>query len=139
MVTKLKERQRAEGLRLYLENIPIGEIARRLNKRRETISVWKSKYKWDDEVEEFKKEEIRKKALENKDEAKDRLLKISRAIQAKFAQEINDKDIKPQDAIKAMEFEMKLRGLSTINIQGEIGLTHDKIIRIAQECGDLNE
>ncbi len=103
-----------EALQMYLMRIPGVEIAKQLKKNRRTIVNWIKKGNWS-QVREKIDEGAVKNARENLDQRKERLLKISKHIQAVALKRIKEQgeEVNPGHLFKAMEFEAKMEGLIT--------------------------
>ncbi|HDZ24939.1 MAG TPA: hypothetical protein ENH65_00305, partial [Candidatus Aminicenantes bacterium] len=89
-----------EALTMFLQGITMENIAKELKKHRNTITNWKTKYRWEDRKKEMEDREVKLQS-ESNIERKRRLLKLATAIQGKFVKELATAEIKPTDAIKA--------------------------------------
>lgn len=127
-----------EALTMFLQGIPLQNIAKELGKHRGTITNWKTKYGWEERKKEMEDRETKLQA-ESNIERKRRLLKLATAIQGKFVKEIDAADIKPTDAIKAMEFEAKISGLDILRIENISGISDQEAIKAAQEAKKEDE
>ena len=108
-----------EALDMYLRGIPVTVIGKKLGKNKNTIQNWKKRFNWAQYQEKFE-EEQKKQAVETNEERKQRLLKLTKKIQNKFNESLPQQEIKPNEAIKAMEFESRLIGLEETKIKVEM-------------------
>lgn len=113
-------------------------IAKELKKHRNTITNWKTKYRWEDRKKEMEDREVKLQS-ESNIERKRRLLKLATAIQGKFVKELATAEIKPTDAIKAMEFEAKISGLDILRIENISGISDQEAIKAAQEAKEEDD
>lgn len=133
MVKKPIQQVKIEALTMFLQGIPLITIAKELKKHRKTISNWRDKYKWEERKKEMETREVSLQA-ESNIERKRRLLRLATAIQGKFVTEMAQAEIKPMDAIKAMEFEAKISGLDILRVENISGISDQEAIKAAQEA-----
>ena len=133
MTKKPINQLKIEALTMFLQGIPLERIAKDLGKHRNTITNWKIKFNWEDRKREMEDREVQLQT-ESNIERKRRLLKEATAIQAKFFKEIDQAEIKPTDAIKAMEFEAKVSGLDILRVENISGISAQEVIKAAQEA-----
>lgn len=121
---------------LFMKGVILTEIARRLKKSRITIRNWIAEGGWEAERDALVKD-LEDASVEDWKAIKSDSVKMSRAIMAKFAQDINDgtADIKAGDCIRSMEFLAKVGGydVQKTEITGNLGLSDLEILKIAQE------
>jgi len=127
-----------EALTMFLQGITMENIAKELKKHRNTITNWKTKYRWEDRKKEMEDREVKLQS-ESNIERKRRLLKLATAIQGKFVKELATAEIKPTDAIKAMEFEAKISGLDILRIENISGISDQEAIKAAQEAKEEDD
>ena len=127
-----------EALTMFLQGITLENIAKELKKHRNTITNWKTKYRWEDRKKDMEDREVKLQS-ESNIERKRRLLKLATAIQGKFVTELATAEIKPTDAIKAMEFEAKISGLDILRIENISGISDQEAIKAAQEAKEEDD
>ncbi len=133
MARKIAAQVKIEALTMFLQGIPLQNIAKELGKHRKTISNWRDKYKWEDRKRGMEDREIQLQAESNRGR-KARLLREATAIQARFFKGLDKAEIKPTDAIKAMEFEAKVSGLDILRVENISGISDQAAIEAAQEA-----
>jgi len=138
MVKKPAAQVKIEALTMFLQGIPLQNIAKEMGKHRKTISNWRDKFGWEERKKEMEDREVKLQS-ESNIERKRRLLKLATAIQGKFVREMETADIKPTDAIKAMEFESKISGLDILRIENISGISDQEAIKAAQEAKEEDE
>ena len=138
MTKKPLQQSKIEALTMFLQGIPLQNIAKELGKHRGTIANWKNKFNWEERKKEMEDREVKLQS-ESNIERKRRLLKLATAIQGKFVREMETADIKPGDAIKAMEFEAKISGLDILRIESISGISDQEAIKAAQEAKEEDE
>lgn len=98
-----------EALRLFLEEVPMTAIARRLQLSRDTLHYWAAKGGWYVLRQKVFAKDLQKTSNFVRD-MKERHLKITRAIQTAMEDKLRRKVVKITvlDALKAMEHEARL-------------------------------
>jgi len=109
-MTRINKTIFTEATTMFLQGIKINKISKTLKKSRRTIGAWRKKYRWDDQLKKLA-DETRKKEFETNEKRLERMLKMSKAVQGKFAKEINSTKITVSEVIKAMEFEARMCGM----------------------------
>lgn len=105
MLTKLQSRKKQiEAESLYMQGMAKDAIAKEIHVADLTLDRWEKALSWKDR-RKLVDEEISRKISASVVETKERHIKISRAIQAIFAQQINDKKVAVGDVIRSMQHE----------------------------------
>ena len=118
-MTKYKQEIRDEAFSLYAQEKSIADIGRILKISKYALFKWKKKDNWAQRLESVQRK-TRAKAIDTLSDIKLRHMKICRAVQLRFAQQMAEdasSKIGFQDADRAMKHELLIIGEATDRVE----------------------